>query len=78
MSKGYNVRTSLTTDDENVKDSKEGDTRDGVPSPLVPLTLAVGGRLDTGQESSDDHQNIGKDGEQGGSGGETGKDTKGN
>jgi len=65
----------LTTDNEDVKDNKEGDTRDGVPSPLVPLTLAVGGRLDTGQETSDNHQDIGKDGHQGGSGRETGKDT---
>jgi hypothetical protein len=72
---GRKIRTSLTTDNEDVEDSKEGDTRDGVPSPLVPLTLAVGGRLDTGQETSDDHQDIGKDGEQGGSGGETGKNT---
>jgi hypothetical protein len=72
---GRKIRTSLTTDNEDVEDSKEGDTRDGVPSPLVPLTLAVGGRLDTGQETSDDHQDVGKDGKQGGSGRETGKDT---
>ena len=65
----------MTASNEDVEDSKEGDTRDGVPSPLVPLTLAVGIRLDTGQETSDDHQDVGKDGEQGGSGRETGKDT---
>jgi len=34
--------SSSTTNDENVPDGKEGDTRDSVPSPLVPFTLVVG------------------------------------
>ena len=71
------IRTSLTANDEDVEDSEEGDTRDGVPSPLVPLTLVVGRSSDTGKETSDDHKHIGKDGQEGGSGGQTREDTKG-
>ena len=69
--------TGSTASDQDVPNEKESDTRDGVPSPLVPLTLVVGRSSDTGKETSDDHEDIGKDGQEGGSGGQTREDTKG-
>lgn len=65
-----------TASDQDVPNEKESDTRDGVPSPLVPLTLVVGRSSDTGKETSDDHEDIGKDGKEGGSGGQTREDTE--
>jgi hypothetical protein len=69
--------TSSTTLDENVEDEDKGDARDGVPSPLVPLTLVVGGSPDTGKQTSDDHQDVGKDSEEGRGRRQTGEDTEG-
>lgn len=69
--------TGSTASDQNVPNEEEGDTRDGVPSPFVPLTLVVGRSSDTGKETSDDHEDIGKDGQEGGSGGQTREYTKG-
>lgn len=70
--------TGLTTDEQDVKDGNKGNARESVPSPLVPFTLGVCVSSDTSKQASDNHEDIGKDGEQGRGGRETSEDTKGN